>query len=65
LPKQIPVHRKRRDQQHENDDAARLDDPTGIGRAEINAAGASMPEPPIPGDCQRCEQQQGNNFFRV
>jgi hypothetical protein len=30
-----------------------------------NAAGVSVPEPPIPGDCQRREQQQGNNFFRV
>jgi hypothetical protein len=30
-----------------------------------NAAGLSVPEPPIPGDCQRREQQQGNNFFRV
>jgi hypothetical protein len=33
--------------------------------AEINAAGASVPEPPIPGDYQRREQQHGNNFFRV
>jgi len=30
-----------------------------------NAAGVSVPEPPIPGDCQRREQQQGDNFFRV
>jgi hypothetical protein len=30
-----------------------------------NAAGISVPEPPIPGDCQHREQQQGNNFFRV
>jgi hypothetical protein len=25
----------------------------------------SVPEPPIPGEHQRREQQQGNNFFRV
>jgi hypothetical protein len=28
-------------------------------------AGVSVPEPPIPGEHQRREQQQGNNFFRV
>jgi hypothetical protein len=30
-----------------------------------NAAGLSVLEPPIPGDCQGREQQQGNNFFWV
>lgn len=30
-----------------------------------NAAGVSVPELPIPGDCQRREQHQRNNFFRV
>jgi hypothetical protein len=30
-----------------------------------NAAGVSVPELPITGDCQRREQQQRTNFFRV
>jgi hypothetical protein len=29
------------------------------------AAGVSVPELSIPGDCQRREQQQRSNFFRV
>jgi hypothetical protein len=33
--------------------------------SKLNEAGVSVPERPIPGDCQRSEQQQGNYFFWV
>jgi len=39
----------------------------GTGTAYPIAAGAkiSVPELPMPGDCQRREQQQRNDFFGV
>jgi hypothetical protein len=37
----------------------------GAAAAWILTGRVSVPEPPIPGDCQRREQHQGNNFFRV
>jgi len=39
--------------------------PAAYAKARRVAAKVSVPELPIPGDCQCRKQQQGNNFFRV
>jgi hypothetical protein len=37
----------------------------GAAAGWILTARVSVPESQIPGDCQRREEQQRNNFFRV